>query len=122
MHNLFCPRDLEAIDSEQDLRKHLFCYPCRETMIQEQWLEKNGYSIESKFHGLLQKLSDAFGESKAFRMKELSVGIKKKLELFVRNVSSGDKQTDKILHELYKWIAPGKVEKRVRVKKSVQEE
>ena len=119
---LFCPRDLGTIESESDLRKHLLCCPCREFMIKIQWLERNGYAIESRFKGFLSKLSKQFEESKALRIKELSVGMEKKMELFADTGSSGDKYTDKILHGMYKWIGPGRIEKRVHVRKSFQEE
>jgi hypothetical protein len=119
---LFCPRDFGEIETEEDLRKHLFCYACRQHMIKIRWLEHNGYTIESRFHGILNKLSKVFEENKAFRMTELSESIKSKMEIFVRTGSSGDRYIDKILHGMYKWIAPGKIQKRVQERRSAMEE
>jgi len=119
---LFCPRDFGSIESEEDLRKHLFSHPCREFMIKIRWLEHNGFDIELQFKGSLKRLSEAFTESKATRLKELSEGIKKKMESFANTGTSGDKHIDSALHKKYKWLGPGKIQARVREKKSVQEE
>jgi len=94
---MFCPRDYEEIKTQEDLRKHVLCFPCRMKMIDADWILFNGNEIEREWPGYLETiLKQVVEDSSEYARKKIERAVRD-VKLYIEKGTTGDERKDRMI-------------------------